>query len=126
MPRYRVEALSWIAGRSVQRGEEIEYAGIPGSKLTPLDDAAKAAKAAAGPGRANSTGRPSLAPQPTLAPVDANPEKPALVEIPADWEDLNPEQRINLARKLGAPVKGTNAKAADAHIKAEIANRATV
>ena len=120
MARYRVEALSWIGGRTVQPGEEIEYEGIPGSKLTPVDDEAKAAKAAAGAFRAESTGRP------TYRTPEVKTDKPKLVDIPADWEELNPEQRINLARRLGAPVKGTGTKAADAFIKAELANRATV
>lgn len=124
MARYRVEAVSWIGGRTVQPGEEIEYAGIPGSKLTPIDDEAKAAKEAAGARRGEGNGRPNV--KPTLAPVDINPEKKPLVAIPSDWEGLRPEQRINLARQIGAPVKGTTAKAADTFIKAEIANRATV
>jgi len=122
MARYRVEATSWIGGRTVKPGEEIEYAGIPGSKLTPLDDEAKAAKEAAGAQRAEGTGRATS----KFAPINVNPEKRRLVEIPDNWEELNSEQRINLARKLGAPVKGTGIKAADAFIKAEIANRAVV
>lgn len=122
MPKYRVEALSWIGGRTVQPGEVIEYAGVPGSKLTPIDDEAVAAKAAAGAGRGQGAGRPA----PSLLPVNVNPEKPKLVHIPDEWEELPPERRINLARQLGAPVKGTKTKQADEFIKAEIANRAVV
>lgn len=113
MPLYRVEALSWIGGRTVRAGEEIEYSGVPGSKLTPLDDAAKQAKA-------DATGRKN---RPPAKPVG---QKRTLVEIPADWETKQGIEIVGLARKLGAPIKGTTKESAVKFIKDEVARRATV
>lgn len=121
MAKYRVTAISWIGGRTVQPGEVIEYAGVPGSKLIPVDDEAEAAKEDAKRSRLPLGGRAAA-----LLPVKVNPEKPERVEVPEGWEDLRPEARINLARRLGAPAKGTGTKQADEFIKAEIVNRAVV
>lgn len=121
MAQYKVLAVSWIGGRTVQPGEIIEYAGAPGSKLEPVDDEARAAKAAADAKR-----QAPFRDRPVYAPANVNPEKPKLVEIPANWREFKPEQRINLARQLGAPVKGTNTEAADKVIADELARRATV
>lgn len=115
MPRYRVEKLSWIGGRNVKPGEEIEFAGIPGTALTPLDDDAKAAKLAADTKR--------LPPKPgSMALVGGRHQ----VEIPKNWEQETGPALILLARKLGAPAKGTTAKVATTIIKDELARRATV
>jgi hypothetical protein len=47
MPRYRVLELSFINDCLREAEEEVEYDGLPGSNLQPLDAAArKAAKAA--------------------------------------------------------------------------------
>jgi hypothetical protein len=46
-----------------------------------------------------------------------------IVEIPADWQDMTPMQRIALAAKLGAERKGLTASKADDHIVAEIERR---
>ncbi|HEX9446803.1 MAG TPA: hypothetical protein VF920_02450 [Dongiaceae bacterium] len=47
MPRYRVLELSFIGDRLREPDEEIDFDGLPGSNLLPLDAAArKAAKAA--------------------------------------------------------------------------------
>jgi hypothetical protein len=121
MAQYRVTALSWIGGRTVQPGEIIEYAGTPGSKFEPVDDEAKAAKEAAERQRAV-----PFRDRPTYTPAKAAIEKPRLVDIPANWRELRPEQRINLARQLGSPVKGTNTERADQVIHDELARRATV
>lgn len=45
------------------------------------------------------------------------------IQIPDNWRDLQDGQRINLARRLGAPVKGTGTTEADATIEAELARR---
>jgi hypothetical protein len=55
------------------------------------------------------------------APPAADPDP---VAIPPDWADQRPEQIINLARRLGAPVRGTNARAAVKFIEAQIKARA--
>jgi hypothetical protein len=47
MPRYRVNTKSFIANNLVEEGAEIEYDGIPGSNLDPLDKAAENAIRAA-------------------------------------------------------------------------------
>jgi hypothetical protein len=123
MPRYRVNTRSFINGMLVEPGVDVEYDGIPGSNLEPLDEEATAAKAAAAPtrraGMRATDGKRPLEPLPPQKTVE-------LVEIPEGWRDLAAEQRINLARKLGAPVKGTKAKQADEWIETEIARRATV
>ena len=47
MPRYRLLDMSFIGDRLWQPEEEIDYDGLPGGNLLPLDAAArKAAKAA--------------------------------------------------------------------------------
>lgn len=48
MARYRVTQNSFINGHLVTAGEEVDYAGIPGFNLDPLDDEARAAKERAG------------------------------------------------------------------------------
>lgn len=48
MPRYRVLELSYIGDRLQEAESELDYDGLPGSNLLPLDSAArKAAKNAA-------------------------------------------------------------------------------
>ncbi|GBQ07873.1 hypothetical protein [Saccharibacter floricola] len=58
MARYRVTTASFINGRTVDVGTVIEYEGIPGFNLEPLDDEAHHAKEAAGQaGERNVNGR---------------------------------------------------------------------
>ncbi|HHK8874969.1 TPA: hypothetical protein ACQZB3_000549 [Escherichia coli] len=45
--KYRVLRLSHIANQLWPEGSEVEYDGIPGSALEPINDAAKAAKSKA-------------------------------------------------------------------------------
>ncbi|CAM8501822.1 hypothetical protein KVG90_21695 [Klebsiella pneumoniae] len=45
--KYRVLRLSHIANQLWPEGSEVEYDGIPGTALEPINDAAKAAKAKA-------------------------------------------------------------------------------
>lgn len=47
MPRYRITTESFIHGRLVKVGDVIEYDGVPGFNMDPVDDAAKKAKKAA-------------------------------------------------------------------------------
>lgn len=47
MPRYRVNTRSFIADQLVEEGGEIDYEGVPGSNLDPLDKAGEKAKKAA-------------------------------------------------------------------------------
>lgn len=47
MPRYRVLEQSFIGDRLWQPAEEIDYDGLPGSNLLPLDAAARKASKAA-------------------------------------------------------------------------------
>jgi hypothetical protein len=47
MPRYRVLEASFIGDRLWQPTEEIDYDGLPGSNLLPLDAAARKASKAA-------------------------------------------------------------------------------
>lgn len=44
MPRYRVLATSYIGDRLCEPGQEVDYDGLPGSNLEPLDKAAEKAK----------------------------------------------------------------------------------
>jgi hypothetical protein len=125
MPRYRLNIRSFINGSIHERGEVIEYDGIPGSNLEPVDDGAKAAREAADADRNRRAGLRSADGKRPLEKLPPQ-EKPDLVEIPETWRDLPAEQRINLARRLGAPVKGTKAKQADEMIETELARRATV
>lgn len=48
MAQYRVTENSFINGHFVAVGETVDYAGIPGFNLEPLDDEARAAKGKAG------------------------------------------------------------------------------
>lgn len=124
MPRYRVNTRSFF-DREYLVGEEIDYAGIPGTNLDPLDDAAREAKEAADAARNRRGGMRSVDGKRPLEPLPPQPKR-ELAEIPENWRDLRPEQRINLARKLGAPVRGTNAEKANEVIETELARRATV
>ena len=46
MPRYQVLTLSFIDGKLYNEGDEVDFNGVPGSNLKPVDGAAqKAAKA---------------------------------------------------------------------------------
>lgn len=47
-----------------------------------------------------------------------------LVEIPADWQDMKPSERINLATRLGAKRPGLTSAKADDVIEAEVEKRA--
>jgi hypothetical protein len=126
MARYRVNTRSFF-DRLYEAGEQVDFGGVPGSNLEPLDDEARAAKEAADaakerrPGLRSTDGKRPVEPQ----PLPPQPQR-ALAEIQENWRDLPPEQRINLARKLGAPVRGTNTKRADEWIETELARRATV
>lgn len=53
---------------------------------------------------------------------DGNKE-PATVDIPPDWQDGKPLERINLAVQLGAERKGLTAAKADDFIQAEVEKR---
>lgn len=43
MPRFRVKEVSFIGTRIYQPGEEIDFDGVPGPNLEPIDQPAKAA-----------------------------------------------------------------------------------
>lgn len=49
MPKYRVLEKSFIGVHLVEAGAEVEYDGLPGKNLEPLDDEAKAQAAKAQP-----------------------------------------------------------------------------
>lgn len=53
MPRYKVLTKSFINDQLMEKGREVEFAGEPGDNLEPLDDAARAAVAAARQRRAD-------------------------------------------------------------------------
>ncbi|MUG90136.1 hypothetical protein [Bombella sp. ESL0385] len=57
MAKYLVIEDSFINGRFAKAGEEVDYAGIPGFNLNPLDDAAIAAKKQAADAQRNVNGR---------------------------------------------------------------------
>ncbi|EOX8473424.1 TPA: hypothetical protein ACXZX0_000443 [Salmonella enterica] len=44
IPRFKLLEKSFIDGALLDEGAEIEFSGIPGSRLEPLNDAARAAK----------------------------------------------------------------------------------
>ena len=57
-------------------------------------------------------------------PWGENGEKLApVVDIPSEWQDMKPMQRINLAVQLGAERKGLTAAKADEAIQAEVDRR---
>ena len=57
MAKYLVIEDSFINGRFAKAGEEVDYTGIPGFNLNPLDDAAIAAKKQAADAQRNVNGR---------------------------------------------------------------------
>ena len=97
MARYRAKAQLYVGTRLVAPGETFDSDLEPGSQWHAVDEHGKPLAAAADPNA---------------------------VAIPEGWRDLGPEKRINLARRLGAPVKGTKAADADKLIEAEVAKRA--
>lgn len=121
MPRYRLKRSVYIAlgpGQPPQllpAGAEIEFGGVPGSALDPLDEAAeKAVKERASKPKG-------------LLPVDGRREvprpDPSTIEIPDGWLDLRPEQIVNLSRRLGAARNNTYTQAI-AWIENELKRRA--
>lgn len=108
MARYRAKALLFT-DRLIEVGEEFESDLQPGRNWEPLDAEAKAKAEKLPPAAAD-----------PMALVRARP----LLEIPEDWRNLNPQQIINLAVKLGAPHRGTTKDKAIAAIEAELFNRA--
>ena len=125
MPRYRVTARSYF-DRLVEPGAEIEYAGVPGSNLEPLDASARAAVAARD--AAGYVARPAF----NVVPIGVKPpplkqeakaaEPPANVDIPDNWLDLPGKDVIDLSRRLGAPRNNRYAQAV-AFIEKEVARR---
>jgi hypothetical protein len=130
MARYKLTDATFI--NSVHTaGAEVEYAGWPGSTMVPIDDEARETKEYYDETRKSRREVPNT-PAEWRAKVSAEAAKkaPAVVvtddpvPIPEDWREHRPEQIINLARKLGAPVKGTNTERATAFIEAQIKLRA--
>lgn len=72
-PRYRVNEVSWIHNTLQAEGAIVEYEGRPGAHMEPINDAARAAVAAAGP-----IAQPVVVP---LVPVSP-PPMPAI-----DWKE---------------------------------------
>ncbi|MDO8596416.1 MAG: hypothetical protein Q7R45_07315 [Sulfuricaulis sp.] len=130
MAKYQAEALLFVERRLIAPGESFESDDVPGRNWKPLDDAAKAAVTAhfgdkpKGPVKFV---QPATIPVEPTAPVEEPkpPESlPVIVQIPPDWDLDRPERIINLARRLGAPVRGTGTEAAKEWIKAELKQRA--
>lgn len=131
MARYRLTDTTYIGGSLQAAGAEVDYAGWPGSTLDPLDDEARDIKALYGEAREAGRNLPKTpadwhAKQAVLAAkaAPAAPVQDEPIAIPADWREHRPEQIINIARKLGAPVRGTNLKRAVDFIEAQIKIRA--
>lgn len=135
MARYKITDTTCIGGSLQTSGAEVDYAGWPGSTLDPLDDEAREIKARYDEAREAGSNLPkspadwraAQAKAAAAAAAVAPPPPPPAddpVAIPDDWRDQRPEQIINLARKLGAPVKGTNTARAIAFVEAQIALRA--
>jgi hypothetical protein len=97
MARYRAKAQLYVGTRLINPGDLFNSDLEPGLQWEPVDENGK-----------------------SIAPGG----DPGTIDIPNDWRDLTPEKRISLARRLGAPVKGTDKAAADAKIEAELARRA--
>lgn len=61
MPKYRVTQPSFIHGRMFKAGDVINFDGVPGFNLDPVDDAAKKAKAAASKAASRNVNKSDLA-----------------------------------------------------------------
>ena len=114
MARYRLTKLSFHGGALCPAGSVVEYSGVPGSNMEPLDDEGRAVVAAAQAGRL----------KPKAGSLNTGGR--TLVEIPKGWEELDGREIVMLARKLGAPIAGTNKVTATTFINDELARRATV
>lgn len=127
MARYKLTEVTCIGASLCDAGSEVDYAGWPGSTLDPVDDEARETKEFYDEARRTRRDVPNTpadwraklaAEAAKRAPAPVVTDDP--VAIPEDWRDQRPEQIINLARKLGAPVKGTNTERATAFIEAQI------
>lgn len=117
MARYKVLAKSFINNSIVNPGDEVEYDGVPGKALEPVDEAAKAA--AAKKAKADAAKKPA-----TTEPSRLDPDvRKHEVEIPDGWEDLRPPEIVALSRKLGAPNNNSPTQAL-AFIEKEVDRRA--
>jgi hypothetical protein len=130
MPRYRLHAPSYLSvsgrpedARVYQPGAEIDYKGVPGSKMEPLDDKAWTAF------HAHFGNRPNLkhpfAVKPVAIKPPAPPVHPSDVDIPEDWREIKGLPLLHLARKLGKTGKFGREDAVQ-FIEAEVARRAAV
>jgi hypothetical protein len=111
MPKYRALGMLFIESRLIIAGEDFESDLIPGKNWHPMDAAAKAAVEKRG-----------AVAEPKLPGEHDTPR----VEIPQNWRELNAQQQIALARKLGAPGKGLKRGDAIKRIETELAHRETV
>lgn len=140
MPAYKVTALSYLNDRLVQEGETVEYDGLPGSNLEPLDDEGRARKAKAYAARGTTATEAarlrgvliaggadlgdnlardhSLAKAPPPASITTHH-----VAIPEGWRDMEWQNLVKLAGRLGAPETLTKKAAAIEYIEAEEARR---
>lgn len=108
MARYRAKARLFLS-RLVEAGEEFTSDEVPGRNWEPVDADAEAAVKERFP-----DGEPVAD-----LKIDGKP----LVDIPKDWRDMSANKMIVLARKLGAPEKGTNRESAVAWIEREEVQR---
>ena len=120
MPRYRLHEKAFIDRTLHKAGAVIATDGAPGSYMEPLDDDGWLAVHA----DIELRRRRGLSPLRYSFPLREKPEvqQPSAVDIPDDWRERTPMQRIALARKLGAPA-ATKAQQADEMIEAELAKR---
>ena len=88
MAQYIARNLLFIDSRLIEIGEHFESDLPPGRNWEPVDEEAKAAVAAR-----------KFAPEPKLPGDNTKP----LIEIPAEWRQLDKVGTVRLARQLGAP-----------------------
>ena len=119
MASYRAKAQLYVGTRLVAVGEKFTSDLTPGLQWEPLDEEAHDRFQSYVSHRA----KQGIKVQPAKAPAAEKPIDSNVVAIPDGWRDLRPEKRINLARRLGAPVKGTNEAKANEVIEAELAKR---
>lgn len=121
-PQYEVLQESFIDNRIVREGEKIEYYGVPGRWLKPLNAAAKANKAAAAEVRRDNRGQPEAAAE-ALRELDNELQG---VETGDDFEDGEDAEELSEAERAALEQHVKTMQQNEASASADNTNKVSV
>ena len=126
MPQYKLHTDHFLDGARARAGSVVEFDGLPGSEMEPLDDAGwerfhEHAAQRKARGLPPVTRFPFAVIESKATGVPVRERK--LADLPENWRELKGLPLTNLAIRLGA-ARGIKADQAAKFIEAEEANRA--